>query len=71
MSFTAKEINKLHGRTGQFWQHEPYDHIVRNAERLRRLERYIVENPVKAKLREGEYLLGGLPLQRQAGQGEE
>lgn len=68
MSFTAKEIKQLHGRSGQFWQHEPYDHIVRNGERLRRLEQYIAENPVKAKLREGEFLLGGLPLQRPAGQ---
>ena len=71
MSFTAKAVNKLQGRSGQFWQHEPYDHIVRNGERLRRLERYIAENSVKAKLREGEFLLGGLPLQRQAGQVEE
>ena len=71
VSFTAKAINKLQGRSGQFWQHEPYDHIVRNGERLRTLERYIAENPVKAKLREGEFLLGGLPLQRQAGQVEE
>ena len=71
MSFTAKKINQLHGRSGQFWQHEPYDHIVRNGERLRKLEQYIAENPKKAKLREGEYLLGGLPLQRRAEEAEE
>ena len=29
-SFTAHKINELLGRTGRFWQHESYDHIVRN-----------------------------------------
>ena len=49
--FTARDANKLLGRTGQsFWAREPYDHLVRNdAERVR-LADYIHDNPVKAGL---------------------
>jgi REP element-mobilizing transposase RayT len=49
--YSAREVNKLLGRTGQpFWQDESYDHLVRNREEFRRIERYIVNNPVKAGL---------------------
>ncbi len=47
-SFTAKEANKLLGRTGEFWQAESFDHIVRNEEQLEKFGRYIQENPIKA-----------------------
>jgi REP element-mobilizing transposase RayT len=49
-SYTANEANKLLKRTGQFWQHESYDHWVRDEEELERIVDYIVWNPVKAKL---------------------
>lgn len=58
-TFTARQINGLLGRSGAFWQAETYDHIVRSEEQLAHYCRYIAENPLKAKLREGEYLLGG------------
>jgi putative transposase len=46
---TAREANKILGRTGQsFWQHESYDHWVRDAEEFERIRRYIETNPVKA-----------------------
>lgn len=48
--YTAVEGNKVLGREGQFWQHESYDHIVRDEEELRRIVRYVVNNPVKAGL---------------------
>jgi len=54
-SFSAKKINQNEGRTGKLWQVESYDRIVRNDRELERYERYIEENPVKAKLREGEF----------------
>ena len=38
-SFSAHKINELLGREGQLWQRESYDHIVRNAESLRGIER--------------------------------
>ena len=37
-------------RTGQFWQHESYDHWTRDLVELERIIRYIEENPVKAGL---------------------
>ena len=49
--YSARQANQLLGRTGQpFWQDESYDHLVRNGEEFRRIERYIVNNPVKAGL---------------------
>jgi type I restriction enzyme R subunit len=56
-SFTAHAINKLLGLTGPFWQHESYDHIVRSEEQFAHYQKYIRENPLKAKLRRGEFLL--------------
>lgn len=54
-SYSAHQINKALQKKGQIWQHESYDHIVRNKESLRQIERYILNNPVKAKLKLGEY----------------
>ena len=48
---TAREANKLLGRTGEpFWQRESYDHWVRNPEEFQRIAAYIHNNPVKAGL---------------------
>ena len=49
-SFTASEANRILGRTGEFWQKESYDHIVRDADDLCRTIRYVQENPSKARL---------------------
>ena len=54
---TSRAINLKLGRTGQLWQAEPYDHIVRSEAQLEHYRRYIAENPIKARLREGEYAL--------------
>jgi REP element-mobilizing transposase RayT len=49
--FTARESNKLLGRTGeQFWRRESFDHWVRNEDEWNRIARYIEKNPVKAGL---------------------
>ena len=47
-SFTSNRINALLGRSGALWQHESYDHIVRNDAGLSRLTDYILGNPEKA-----------------------
>jgi putative DNA methylase len=48
---TARQGNLLLGRTGApFWQDESYDRLVRNSEEFGRIERYIVQNPVRAGL---------------------
>ncbi len=57
--FTAVECNKLIGREGQFWQHESFDHIVRDNDALERIIYYTLNNPVKAGLVD---YMGGLAL---------
>jgi putative transposase len=47
---TASTINIRLGRNGHLWQYETYDHLVRNAEELKRIVRYVLYNPVKAGL---------------------
>lgn len=48
--FTARECNKLLNRSGAFWQHESYDHVVRNDKELMRIVEYVLNNPVKVGL---------------------
>jgi len=47
---TARACNLELKRTGSFWQHESYDHIVRDDEELEPTILYILNNPVKARL---------------------
>lgn len=47
---TALEANKILARKGQFWQHESYDHVVRDEAEWQRIVQYVVYNPVKAGL---------------------
>ncbi len=49
-SYTAHEANKILGRTGQFWQHEPFDRYIRNQRHYLNVIDYIENNPVKAGL---------------------
>jgi putative transposase len=48
--YTARKCNDILGRSGAFWEHESYDHWVRDADELQRILRYVVNNPVKARL---------------------
>lgn len=47
---TAREANKILGRTGAFWQDESYDHDVRDTEELERIILYALHNPGKTGL---------------------
>lgn len=48
---TARAANELLARSGkQFWQHESFDHWVRDDSEGQRIIRYIERNPVKAGL---------------------
>lgn len=49
-SFTAHECNKLLGRTGKFWEREPFDRYIRNQRHFQNAMAYIENNPVKAGL---------------------
>jgi REP element-mobilizing transposase RayT len=49
-AYTAREANRILGRSGQFWQHESYDHWSRDLRQSERITAYIEENPVSAGL---------------------
>ena len=62
MRYTARQIHFQTGDAGAFWQAEPFDHIIRSAEQFSYLQGYVAKNPIKAKLRDGEYLLWQRPV---------
>jgi REP element-mobilizing transposase RayT len=48
---SARRANQALGRTGRpFWQDESFDHWARSRQELAKIERYIIENPVRAGL---------------------
>ncbi|NND99757.1 MAG: hypothetical protein HKN47_20755 [Pirellulaceae bacterium] len=61
MHYTAYRIHQSIGEKGDFWQEEPFDHLVRSPEQYDYLRDYIAENPKKAKLKPGQYLHRRLP----------
>jgi len=48
--YTAIGANKIIGREGQFWQHESYDHVIRDDDEMNGVVQYVLNNPVKAGL---------------------
>ena len=48
--YTALTCNRILGRTGAFWHHESYDHIIRNSDELQWTSRFVLDNPVRAGL---------------------
>ena len=48
--YTARKANQHLGRRGAFWQHESYDHCVRNSSEWQRIVTYVLNNPVKVGL---------------------
>ena len=46
--FTSREANRLLERSGTFWEHESYDHFVRDEDEWKRIIAYVLNNPVKA-----------------------
>jgi uracil-DNA glycosylase family 4 len=49
-SASAHTVNRLLKRSGEFWQRESYDHLIRDDEDMARCCDYVVQNPVRAKL---------------------
>jgi REP element-mobilizing transposase RayT len=47
---TSRGANQLLGRSGNFWHHESYDHVVRSGQELRRIIDYVLYNAVAAGL---------------------
>ena len=48
--FTARQINKLLGRSGSFWQRDYFDRLIRDDNHFANCVRYIRHNPQKARL---------------------
>jgi REP element-mobilizing transposase RayT len=44
-SFSSNHVNKIRNSHGPVWHRESFDHIVRNATQLARIESYIRDNP--------------------------
>ncbi len=55
-SFTANAANRLLRRTGEFWQREYYDHLVRDERDFVRIIRYVLGNPAKAGLHDWRWV---------------
>jgi adenine-specific DNA methylase/REP element-mobilizing transposase RayT len=49
-SFTAKEANRILGRSGEFWMPDYFDRFIRDEKHLAAVREYIRNNPVKAGL---------------------
>ncbi len=54
--FTGRRINEITRRSGEFWQQEAFDHLVRSVEQFEHYRCYIRNNGSHARLRAGEYL---------------
>jgi len=53
--FAAREINRVLGTQGRFWQEESFDHLIRSEGQFEAIRRYIHDNP--ARLPDGDYQL--------------
>jgi REP element-mobilizing transposase RayT len=49
-TFTARQINRLLGRSGSVWLEDYWDRYIRDADHFERVVAYIHDNPVKVGL---------------------
>jgi putative transposase len=59
--FTATRIHRETGGSGNLWQKDYFDRIIRDWDHFANVARYIRRNPVKAKLSGNEFLLEEAP----------
>ena len=57
-SYTAHQLQRSSGIVGKVWQEESFDRLVRDENELKKFQEYIAQNPVKANLKHGSYILG-------------
>ena len=55
--YSARAINEVRQECGSLWHKRYWDTLVRSEEHFWKIRRYILRNPVKATLPDGEYLL--------------
>ena len=49
-SISAHRINRVMSWRGKFWQSGYHDHAIRNDESLLEVARYVISNPLRARL---------------------
>jgi len=54
-SYSAKEANRILLRSGEFWQAESYDRLIRSEAELSNTVKYVTENPTAANLSKWEW----------------
>jgi len=59
--YTATRINQREADNGAFWQKDYFDRLIRDWNHFRNVARYIRNNPIKANLPTGTYLLYEAP----------
>lgn len=57
---TSREINKRLQRSGELWQPEYYDHLVRDHDDYNNCVKYVQDNPAKGQLVNWEWVSRGL-----------
>jgi REP element-mobilizing transposase RayT len=67
--FVSRKVNSVLGRSGELWEEESYDRIIRDEEHLFRVIQYIGRNGAKAGLSEAEWIRWILPHWNEAGWG--
>ena len=55
--FSARQINRETGKSGRLWQKDYWDRLIRDETHFLECLEYIRENPGKAGLKEGEFVL--------------
>ncbi|MEO8033315.1 MAG: transposase [Acidobacteriota bacterium] len=55
-SYAGLQANRILGRQGVFWQREYYDRMIRDAKDFVKTRAYVLNNPVKAGLREWKWV---------------
>jgi REP element-mobilizing transposase RayT len=56
-SYSGLQLNRLRGKQGKCWSDDFWDRTVRSPEQYWRIRRYINENPARAGIQPGTYLL--------------
>jgi len=51
-SYTASQANRVLQRKGKFWMDEYYDHLIRDEQEFAHNVKYVLNNPIKAKLKD-------------------
>jgi len=54
---SARKVNAITARSGELWQQDYFDRLIRDHEHFVRVVRYVRRNPVKAGLAVEEYLV--------------